>query len=72
MSDTAMLYPSGIDKCPWKYRKDEIDGTWYRRPVNTNGEWQALHVKRIGTPPDNGRPMAEVKNSPSIYEWTWK
>ena len=42
MSPTAMLYPSGIDKCPWQYRK--INGRWHRRPVNTNSAWSALHV----------------------------
>lgn len=43
MSPTALLYPSGIDKCPWQYRK--INRRWHRRPVNTGGDWSALSIE---------------------------
>jgi hypothetical protein len=69
MSATALLYPSGIVKCPWQYRK--IDGTWHRRPVNTNGKWQKLRVERIGWPPDRGGVDTNTAQSPSIYKWHW-
>lgn len=70
MSATGPHKPYGMDRCPWQFRK--IGDTWCRRPVNTNDQWSALHVKRIGTPPDNHRRRSDLKQLPSIYEWTWK
>ncbi len=58
----------------WPYKFKKVGNQWYRRTV-AGGRWQALVVKRVGTPanPHSRSPKThtELVNA-SINEWTWK
>jgi hypothetical protein len=58
---------------PGLYQFTDCNGYWERRPIDTAGPWQRLHVVRIGTPPDRNQAKGPDNNKlPSIYRWDWK
>lgn len=65
-------FVNGTCVCPWQFRK--IDGTWHRRPINTNGRWSTLHVERVGEPaePTCKSRTGKGKIAPrSLNQWHW-
>ena len=59
---------------PWQFKK--VDGTWRRRPANTNGRWQTLSVQRLADPSAPRKDSASRNKGkiapPSINRWQWK